>query len=108
MDRYDDSYDDDGYFDGDGIFVEPPADDDAVEHLWNAAHELLRAFRTIVDAADEFVETQRGAMSRRVPREPAPERESRVRRIDIDDRGVADDPGDRSSGSSDAPGATPR
>jgi hypothetical protein len=108
MDPYDDMYRDDAYFDGDDIHVEPPAEDDAIEHLWNAAHELLRAVRTIVDAADEFVESQRGAMSRRAPREDTPEPESRVRRIDIEGWDVANDPGDRSSDSPGAPGASPR
>jgi len=50
---------------------------DAVEHLWNAAHELLRAVRTLVDAADEFVEQQRNQ-----PRDAA--REPHLHRIDID------------------------
>jgi hypothetical protein len=106
MDRYDEPYPDDAYLDPDDITIE--AEDDAIEHLWNAAHELLRAFRTILDAADEFVTSQRGAMSRRAPREYAPEHESRVRRIDIDDLGVTDESGDRSSGSPGAPGAAPR
>ena len=106
MDRNDERHHDDAYYDPDDIAID--AEDDAVEHLWNAAHELLRAVRTIVDAADEFVVSQRGAMSRRVPRERAPEHESRVRRIDIDDLGVTDDPGDRSSSSPGAPGAAPR
>src|SRR5262245_53017253 len=112
MERYDDGYGGDAYeggpFEGtsdDDIFVEPPADDDAIEHLWNAAHELLRAVRTIVDAADEFVASQRRATSRRAPREhaPQPEPEPRVRRIDIDESRGADDPGDRSSGPPGAP-----
>jgi hypothetical protein len=110
MERYDDEYFDSGY--DDEIFVEPPLDGDAVEHLWNAAHELLRAVRTLVDAADEFVETQRQATSRRVPRRPAPE-EARVRRIDIDGRTDGADepapaPGDHSSGTPGATGAAPR
>jgi hypothetical protein len=54
-----------------------PEAGDAVEHLWNAAHELLRAMRTLVDAADEFVEQQR-----RPPRDA--EQEPHLRRIDID------------------------
>ena len=33
----------------------PPPADDAIEHLWNAAHEFLKAMRGLVDAADEFV-----------------------------------------------------
>ena len=60
-----------------GPEYEPP-NDDAVEHLWNAAHELLRALRTVVDAADEFVEEQRRRGSTGEP-------EPRVHRIDIDD-----------------------
>ena len=39
---------------------DPPVDGDAIDHLWNAAHEMLRAMRTLLDAADEFVESQRG------------------------------------------------
>ena len=62
---------------------DPPLGDDALDHLWNAAHEMLRAMRTLLDAADEFVETQRAAR-------PAPgserERPSRVHHIDIDER----------------------
>ena len=55
-----------------------PADDDAVEHLWSAAHEVLRAMRKLVDAADEFVEQQRDR-----PRDDgAPG--ARLHRIDID------------------------
>ena len=37
------------------------AEGDALDHLWNAAHEMLRAMRMLIDAADEFVESQRGA-----------------------------------------------
>ena len=48
---------------------------DAVEHFWNAAHELLRALRAVVDAADDFVDEQRQHRAS----EPA-----RVRRIDIE------------------------
>jgi hypothetical protein len=103
---------DDDFFDGgydDDIYVDPPADGDAVEHLWNAAHELLRAVRTLVDAADEFVESQRHAMSRRVPPEAPPEPASRVRRIDIDGReDDPDEPGDRWSGTPGTSGAAPR
>jgi hypothetical protein len=55
----------------------PPPADDAIEHLWNAAHEFLRAVRTLVDAADEFVTEQQAAGTRT-------EREARVHRIDID------------------------
>jgi hypothetical protein len=55
----------------------PPPADDALEHLWNAAHEFLKAVRGLVDAADHFVTEQRD----RSPRdEPAP----RVQHIDIE------------------------
>jgi hypothetical protein len=88
---------------GDEFIAEPPLDGDAIEHLWSAAHELLRAVRMVVDAADEFVETQRAAVTRRAqPRARAGEREPRVRRIDIDVAAGAESPGDRPS---DAPGA---
>jgi hypothetical protein len=53
-----------------------PEDVDAVEHLWNAAHEFLLAMRALVDAADDFVEQQRQSVH--TPAEP------RLRRIDID------------------------
>ncbi len=59
--------------DGDDI---PRTDDDPVEHLWNAAQEMLRAMRKLVDAADQFVEQQR--------RRPQPQPEARLHRIDID------------------------
>ena len=59
-------------------------DGDAVDHLWDAAHEMLRAMRTLLDAADEFVESQRGARPRSTG-EPEP-REGRVHHIDIDVR----------------------
>lgn len=55
---------------------------DPVEHLWNAAHEMLRAFRTLIDAADEFVESQRGG--RPAPRRGSEPREGRVHHINID------------------------
>lgn len=110
MDRYD-GYDDDAY-DGDDIYVEPP-EGDAVEHLWNAAHELLRAVRMVVDAADEFVSSQRAAMTWREPGARPSEAGPRVRRIDID--GLDDDAGatrpprdDRWSDSTGGPGAAPR
>jgi hypothetical protein len=51
--------------------------DDALEHLWNAAHEFLQAMRVLVDAADDFVEQQRNK-----PREIA--NVTRLHRIDID------------------------
>jgi hypothetical protein len=48
---------------------------EAVDHFWNAAHELLRALRAVVDAADEFVEEQRQHRTAD---------QDRVRRIDIE------------------------
>ncbi len=56
---------------------------DPVEHLWNAAHEMLRAFRTLIDAADEFVESQREG--RPAARAGSESREGRVHHINIDD-----------------------
>jgi hypothetical protein len=56
--------------------VPPPPGDDVVEHLWNAAHELLRAIRKVVDVAEEFVDQQR--QTRDVDAEP------RLQHIDID------------------------
>ena len=55
-----------------------PSSEDALEHLWNAAHEFLKAMRALVDAADEFVEDQRDHAQRG-------ESEPRVQPIDIDD-----------------------
>jgi hypothetical protein len=49
---------------------------DALGHFWRAAHELLAAARTVIDAADSLVEEQMQAE----PAEPAP----RVRRIDVE------------------------
>ena len=74
---------------------EPPIEGDALDHLWNAAHEMLSAMRGLLEAADEFVETQRSrAATVRNPSEP---REGRVHRIDIDVRS------DDAAASSDAP-----
>ena len=50
---------------------------DALEHLWTAAHEMLRAIRTLVDAADEFVESQ-------LQRPHDADRDPHLHRIDID------------------------
>ena len=61
---------------------EPPSEGDAIDHLWNAAHETLRAMRLLIDAADEFVEAQRG--ERPAPRGGTGARSGRVHRIDID------------------------
>ena len=70
----------------------PPPDGDTLDHLWNAAHEMLRAMRTLLDAADEFVESQRGAgPAARDGREP---REGRVHHIDIDGRSESAAPSD--------------
>jgi hypothetical protein len=54
-----------------------PPEDDVVEHLWNAAHELLRAIRKMVDAAEEFVDEQQQR-----PRDAG--HEPRLHHIDID------------------------
>lgn len=59
-------------------------DGDAVDHLWSAAHEMLRAMRALVDAADEFVESQRGG--RPAARDAQDPRAGRVHHIDIDGR----------------------
>ncbi len=67
---------------------DPPVDGDAVEHLWNAAHEMLRAMRTLLDAAEEFVDAQRGP--RPAARRETEPREGRVRHIDIDLRSEPD------------------
>jgi hypothetical protein len=79
----DDSYPHDADF-SDG--PDPVAEGDPLDHLWNAAHEMLGALRGLLEAADEFVESQRARPARRAD-EP---RESRVHHIDIDVR--ADDP----------------
>ena len=83
-----DSYYDDGYDDFERndthALSDPPVEGDTVEHLWNAAHEMLRAMRGLLDAADEFVESQRGGrpVARRSPEPEA--REGRVHHINID------------------------
>lgn len=59
-------------------------DGDAVDHLWNAAHEMLRAMRTLLDAADEFVETQRAERPVRGAAGATGAREGRVHHINID------------------------
>ena len=65
-----------------GAETEGHGEDDPLDHLWNAAHEMLRAMRGVIEAADEFVESQRN----RPARTPAEPREGRVHRIDIDAR----------------------
>jgi hypothetical protein len=69
---------------------------DTLDHLWNAAHEMLRAMRTLLDAADEFVESQRGAAT--APRGAREPREGRVHHIDIDMRPEPDAPFDADAG----------
>jgi hypothetical protein len=59
-------------------------DGDAVDHLWNAAHEMLRAMRMLVQAADEFVESQRA--ERPAARGARERGEGHVHHIDIDRR----------------------
>jgi hypothetical protein len=51
---------------------------DALAHFWRAAHELLGAARSVIDAADELVCEQ--LESKRDDRPP------RVRRIDVEER----------------------
>jgi hypothetical protein len=60
----------------------PLSEGDAIDHLWNAAHETLRAMRLLIDAADEFVEAQRA--ERPAARGGDAAREGRVHHIDID------------------------
>ncbi|MBI2168208.1 MAG: hypothetical protein HYU28_01715 [Actinobacteria bacterium] len=52
------------------------ASPEAVEHLVNAAGELLAAMRSVLEAAETFVETQRGT--------PVSTPEPKIRRIDLD------------------------
>jgi hypothetical protein len=71
---------------------ELPSEGDAIEHLWNAAHEMLRAMRTVLDAADEFVASQRGVRPATDPEGDARNaRDGRVHHIDIDVRAEPDD-----------------
>ena len=79
------------------------ADGDAVEHLWNAAHEMLRAMRTLIDAADEFVDAQRG--ERTSARNQTEPREGRVHHINIDVRSDSHTDAESDAGSR-APGAS--
>jgi hypothetical protein len=76
--------------DDSGVTGEAPLEGDPLDHLWNAAHEMLRALRGLLEAADEFVETQR-ARPPHAANEPRP---GRVHHIDIDVRSdvEADDP----------------
>jgi len=66
-----------------GTAGEEPDDGDALDHLWTAAHEMLRAMRLLLDAADEFVEQQRGARPASASG-GADARDGRVQHIDID------------------------
>jgi hypothetical protein len=52
---------------------------DALGHFWKAAHELLLAARTVIDAADALVEEQMHGKS-------GDQHAPRVRRIDVDER----------------------
>jgi hypothetical protein len=61
---------------GDQMQSVPP---EAMEHLLNAAHELIAAARVVLDAADQVVESQRESL-----RHGHAAREPRLRRIDID------------------------
>jgi hypothetical protein len=69
-------------------------DGDAVEHLWNAAYEMLRAMRTLLDAAEEFVESQRA--ERPSTRGSRSAGDGRLHHIDID---VRDDTGSNAGAS---------
>jgi hypothetical protein len=51
---------------------------DALGHFWRAAHEMLAAARSVIDAADALVRHQ--FESKRDDRPP------RVRRIDVEER----------------------
>jgi len=75
--------------DDSGVTGEAPLEGDPLDHLWNAAHEMLRALRGLLEAADEFVEAQRA----RPPSAADEPRAGRVRHIDIDVRSddAADD-----------------
>ncbi len=77
-----------------------PADGDTLDHLWSAAHEMLRAMRTLLDAADEFVESQRDAPrgTRSKTHGAAEPAEGRVRHIDIDERSESGAPVDADAG----------
>ncbi len=60
--------------------LQSSASPDAVEHLLNAASELIAAARAALDAADAVVESQREAHARR-----AAARAPRVERIHVRD-----------------------
>lgn len=56
---------------------------EAIEHLLKAAQELLLAAKAVVDAGERAVESRRAATDEAARTRDAPERDSRVRRIDL-------------------------
>jgi hypothetical protein len=56
---------------------------EAVEHLLKAAQELLLAAKAVVDAGERAVESHRAATDPAARTTDAPERDARVRRIDL-------------------------
>jgi hypothetical protein len=56
---------------------------EAVDHLLKAAQELLLAAKAVVDAGERAVESHRAATDAATPTGEAPERDQRVRRIDL-------------------------
>lgn len=62
------------------------AQPDALEHLLNAAYELLEVARGAIEAAETAIDQQRSALAARddaAPRASGPARRARVRHIDI-------------------------
>jgi hypothetical protein len=53
---------------------------EAVDHVLNAASEMLAAFKVLADAAERFIEAQRGSTG-----PPGPSDPRRVRRIHLED-----------------------
>lgn len=56
---------------------------EAVDHLLKAAHELLLAAKAVVDAGERAVESHREATEGAGRTSDAPDRDPRVRRIDL-------------------------
>lgn len=56
---------------------------EAVEHLLKAAQELLLAAKAVVDAGERAVESHRAATDAAARSRDEPERDPRVRRIDL-------------------------
>jgi hypothetical protein len=56
---------------------------EALEHLLKAAQELLLAAKAVVDAGERAVESHRASTDAAEPTGDAPERDARVRRIDL-------------------------